>query len=200
MPQSTGWTAPWTKGPTPDMVKNKKNQPAPISTEIAGLDNILAGGLQPGRLYLVEGEPGSGKTTLALQFVAEGARRGEAVVYITLAESEAELRSVADSHGWAMEGIHIHEVIGDEKLLDAEPAVHHVSSDPKSRWVKPSGKLMNVVIRERRPTRVGRSISLSEVQLLAEKPLALSPAGARAEAVFWSARPAPHCFSTTGPP
>ena len=79
--------------------------PSVSATGIEGLDDILAGGLTPHRLYLVEGVPGSGKTTLALQFLIEGVRRGERVLYITLSETEAELRSVAASHGWDLKGI-----------------------------------------------------------------------------------------------
>jgi hypothetical protein len=66
-----------------------------VSTGIPGLDNVLCGGLDSYRLYLVEGEPGTGKTTLALQFLLEGARRGESVLYVTLSESDRELRLVA---------------------------------------------------------------------------------------------------------
>jgi circadian clock protein KaiC len=66
-----------------------------VSTGIAGLDNVLCGGLDPDRLYLIEGEPGTGKTTLALQFLLEGARHGERGLYVTLSESERELRLVA---------------------------------------------------------------------------------------------------------
>jgi len=77
----------------------------PDSTGIAGLDEILCGGLTPDRVYLVEGVPGSGKTTLALQFLLEGVRRGERVLYVTLSETESELQGIAQSHGWSLEGI-----------------------------------------------------------------------------------------------
>lgn len=75
-----------------------------ISTGIPGLDNILGGGLTKDRLYLLEGDPGAGKATIALQFLIEGARCGEPVLYITLAENEVELRSVAESHRFSMDG------------------------------------------------------------------------------------------------
>jgi len=79
-------------------------------TEISGLDDILRGGLTRRRLYLVEGAPGSGKTTLALQFLRSAANRGEPVLYVTLSETEEELRAVALSHGWDLEGVTIHEL------------------------------------------------------------------------------------------
>src|SRR5687768_12241370 len=91
-----------------------------ISTGIPGLDNILGGGLTKERLYLVEGDPGSGKTTMALQFLIEGAKQGEAVLYITLAENDVELRSVAESHGFSMDGVTVHEVIPEESILDPD--------------------------------------------------------------------------------
>ena len=69
---------------------------------IVGLDDILLGGLRRNRLFLIEGSPGAGKTTLALQFVLEGARVGEKGLYITLSETEAELREVVTSHGWSL--------------------------------------------------------------------------------------------------
>ena len=73
-------------------------------TGIHGLDNILGGGLTPYRFYLVEGTPGTGKTTLALQFLIEGARLGQPALYITLSETADELRGVAKSHGWTSRG------------------------------------------------------------------------------------------------
>src|SRR4051812_19335727 len=74
-------------------------------TGIAGLDSILCGGLAANRMYLVDGTPGVGKTTLAMQFLLEGARNGERCLYVTLSETRGELEDVAESHGWSLEGI-----------------------------------------------------------------------------------------------
>jgi len=102
--------------------------PDRISTGVAGLDNIVAGGLEPGRVYLVEGTPGTGKTTLSLQFLMAGRDAGETVLYITLSESEQELRTVAASHGWDLHGIEIFELISEAGLdPDQEQTVLHPS-------------------------------------------------------------------------
>ncbi|HEU4592380.1 MAG TPA: ATPase domain-containing protein, partial [Steroidobacteraceae bacterium] len=93
---------------------------APISTGIEGLDDILYGGLPPHRMYLCEGVPGSGKTTLGLQFLAAGAALGEAVLYVTLSESSEELRDIAASHGWTLEGITLRELIPSERSLEPD--------------------------------------------------------------------------------
>ena len=78
--------------------------PSLVTTGIAGFDHILAGGFTPRRLYLIEGNPGSGKTTLAMQFMLDGVRHGERCLYVTLSETAAELRAAAASHGWALDG------------------------------------------------------------------------------------------------
>ncbi len=81
-----------------------------VSSGIAGLDQIIAGGFPAERVYLIEGDPGSGKTTLALQFLLEGLQRGEQVLYVTLSETATELNVVAASHGWDISGMAIHEL------------------------------------------------------------------------------------------
>src|SRR5256885_11096737 len=86
---------------------------------ISGLDDVLVGGLARNRLFLMEGKPGTGKTTLALQYLLEGLRCGEKCLYITLSETEEELREAATSHGWTLgEGIDIFELAPPETLLD----------------------------------------------------------------------------------
>jgi KaiC/GvpD/RAD55 family RecA-like ATPase len=78
------------------------DEPETISTGSSGLDDILGGGFDADRVYLIEGRPGTGKTTLALQFLLEGVRRGEPSLYVTLSESEGELRSVVTRHGFSL--------------------------------------------------------------------------------------------------
>src|SRR5688572_6553469 len=91
-----------------------------VSTGIAGLDDVLRGGLPANRLNLVEGTPGAGKTTLALQFLLDGARRGETVLYVTLSETAHELRVVAESHGWNLDGVMLSELAPHEDSLRPE--------------------------------------------------------------------------------
>ncbi|QHE87117.1 ATPase domain-containing protein [Hydrogenophaga sp. BPS33] len=137
---------------------------APLGTGVAGLDDILGGGLTPGRLYLVEGTPGSGKTTIAMQFLMEGVRQGEPVLYITLSETADELEGVAHSHGWHLDGIEIREML---------PAADALSPDEQYTVFHPSEvELGETTVRiladvERiNPTRVVFD-SLSELRLLA---------------------------------
>src|SRR5436853_5568132 len=91
-----------------------------ISTGSEGLDDILGGGFDPDRLYLYEGRPGTGKTTIALQFLLEGVRQGERVLYITLSETQKELRLVARRHGWSLSGVDVFELVPPETTLDPE--------------------------------------------------------------------------------
>jgi len=89
-----------------------------LATGIDGLDDILAGGYAPAHVHLIEGQPGTGKTTLAMQFLREGAARGERCLYITLSETRAELIASAASHNWSLDGIDIYELIPPELSLD----------------------------------------------------------------------------------
>ncbi|GJD75616.1 ATPase domain-containing protein [Methylobacterium goesingense] len=93
---------------------------APIPTGVVGLDEILHGGYAAQRAHLIEGRPGSGKTTLGLQFLLDGVRRGERGLYITLSESRRELHSVAERHGWSLDGLEIYELVPPELSLDSE--------------------------------------------------------------------------------
>jgi circadian clock protein KaiC len=139
-----------------------------LSTGVPGLDDVLNGGLTSDRLYLVEGEPGTGKTTLALQFLKEGLRRGDSTLYITLAETAVELRSVAQSHGWSMDGIHIEEIVPDEKALD--PDQQYTIFHPSEIELGTTTQRILAAVDTHKPRRVVLD-SLSELQLLAESPL-----------------------------
>lgn len=134
------------------------------STGVPGLDNVLLGGLTPDRLYLFEGMPGSGKTTLAFQFLLEGARRGERVAYVTLSESQDEIQGVAQSHGWPLEGIKILELSPREESLAAEEqyTVLHPSEVELSDTTRPILDLVG----QYKPLRIVID-SLSELRLLA---------------------------------
>ncbi|MET0267587.1 MAG: ATPase domain-containing protein [Duganella sp.] len=139
-----------------------------LSTGVPGLDVVMRGGLTSDRLYLVEGEPGTGKTTLALQFLNEGVRRGERVLYITLAETAVELRSVAQSHGWDMAGVTVEEIIPGEHALD--PDQQYTIFHPSEIELGNTTQRLLAAIEQWRPRRVVLD-SLSELQLLAESPL-----------------------------
>jgi predicted ATP-dependent serine protease len=99
--------------------KNNSPTSSRVKTGVSGLDDILGGGLPARRLYLIQGQPGSGKTTLALQFLLEGARVGEKVLYISLSETREEVEEVARSHGWSLDNVEIVELSAIEKQLSA---------------------------------------------------------------------------------
>src|ERR1700712_4935601 len=102
------------------MPENAMRQQPPLqersATGVAGLDDILGGGLPSKHLYLVEGTPGAGKTTLGLQFLLEGRARGERGLYVTLSETAVELHTVAASHGWNLDGIDVFELVDTDGL------------------------------------------------------------------------------------
>ncbi|GGF82094.1 circadian clock protein KaiC [Azorhizobium oxalatiphilum] len=139
-----------------------------LSTGITGLDRILRGGLPANRLYLVEGTPGSGKTTLSLQFLLEGARAGEPVLYVTLSETSEELRAVAASHGWELAGITLFELASADAVLGVgrDQSILH-------SWEMELGNTIQLIkdeVQRLKPRRVVFD-SLSEMRLLAQDPL-----------------------------
>jgi circadian clock protein KaiC len=137
-------------------------------TGIHGLDDILGGGFARQRLFLVEGVPGSGKTTLALQFLREGVRAGETVLYITLSETAEELGSVAAAHGWTLDGMEVRELSPSEAEL--EPGEQNTMFHPSEvELVAITRRVLDDVDRLQ-PARVVLD-SLSELRLLAGSPL-----------------------------
>ncbi|UFX44517.1 AAA family ATPase [Bradyrhizobium sp. 41S5] len=137
-------------------------------TGIWGLDDILSGGFSRGHVFLIEGAPGTGKTTMALQFLREGMRAGEKCLYITLSETERELRGGAASHGWSLDGIDIFELLPPESLLDSEQQQSLLYSSDLE--LGETTKQIFEVVERARPSRVVLD-SLSEIRLLAQSSL-----------------------------
>lgn len=140
----------------------------PVATGIQGLDHILGGGFTPNRIYLIEGDPGSGKTTLALQFLLEGRRAGEGGLYVSLSETKEELAGVAQSHGWNLDDIHTYELLPSDESLhpDAQARLFH----PSDVELGDTTRAILSEVERRQPTRVVFD-SLSEMRLLAQHPL-----------------------------
>jgi circadian clock protein KaiC len=145
-----------------------EDTPPLVSTGIPGLDDVLAGGFTPNRLYLVEGNPGSGKTTLALQCLREGLRLGEKGLYVTLSETKAELAAVARSHGWSLDGIDVLELVAPESEL--EPDNQTAMFQPSEVELSVTTKAILAEVDRAKPRRVVID-SLSEMRLLAQSPL-----------------------------
>ena len=150
------------------MPNESPSHPSPVSTGIEGLDDVLRGGFPANRLYLIEGDPGTGKTTLALQFLLEGACLGEPGLYVTLSESSDELRAVARSHGWSLDQVQLHELA---------PTTESARPDDDYTILHPSevelGETTGAVFRQVERTNPARVVfdSLSEIRLLAREPL-----------------------------
>jgi circadian clock protein KaiC len=139
-----------------------------LTTGISGLDDVLNGGLDAGRLYLVDGHPGTGKTTLALQFLLAGVARGETGLYVTLSESASELQVVAQRHGWSLEGVSLFELVPPEATLDPDRELTLLH--PAEMELSETTKLIFDRVSSLNPTRVIFD-SLSEMRLLAQNAL-----------------------------
>ena len=142
-------------------------QPLDASTGVPGLDELLGGGLSTEHMYLLEGMPGTGKTTLAMRFLLCGRDRGETTLYVTLSESVDELNVIARSHGWNLEGVDLFQLSPTEGLKPEDQyTLYHPAEVELGETVKAVLEKMDQL----RPTRVVFD-SLSELKLLARDPL-----------------------------
>ncbi|HEY4089473.1 MAG TPA: ATPase domain-containing protein [Bryobacteraceae bacterium] len=134
-------------------------------TGVDGLDKILRGGLPRNRLYVVEGSPGSGKTTLALQFLLEGVRNGETVLYVTLSETAEELYEVARSHNWSLDGLHLLELdsLAEKMVEESDYTVYH----PADVELAETTRRIREEVERIQPTRVALD-SVSELKILSQ--------------------------------
>lgn len=149
-----------------------KSLPEPIpafaATGVEGMDDVLQGGLARDRVFLLEGNPGTGKTTIALQFLMEGRRGGERGLYITLSESVDELRASAKSHGWSLEGLELFELLPPESLLDEDQQQSLLYSSDLE--LGETTKRIFEAFENAQPNRLVLD-SLSEIRLLAQSSL-----------------------------
>ncbi|HYC32330.1 MAG TPA: ATPase domain-containing protein [Gemmatimonadales bacterium] len=158
----------------PDQPRSPSTAPkgagALLSIGVPGLDFVLGGGLPEHRVYLIEGTPGTGKTTLALQFLLEGAARGETTLYITLAETRQELEAVAGSHGWKLDDVEIVELAPPDEILN--PESRYTVFHPSDVELNQTARSVYDAVERLRPSRVVLD-SLSEMRILSQEPLRL---------------------------
>ena len=139
-----------------------------VATGVPGLDEVLAGGLTANRIYLLDGNPGAGKPTLAMQFLLSGAARGESVLYVTLSETEDELRSSAAAHGWDLHGVTIREYIPTDAALRQESELTMFAASEVEL-----GETLAHILKDIGAVRPRRVVidALSELRLLSETAL-----------------------------
>jgi len=136
-----------------------------VPTGVPGLDPVLAGGYAENRVHLIEGQPGSGKTSMALQFLMDGARHGELGLYVTLSETTAELCAVAASHGWTFDGIEIFEMVPPELALD--PNAHQTVLYSSELELGETVRMVMAEVARVKPKRLVFD-SLSEIRLMSQ--------------------------------
>ncbi|HXD19837.1 MAG TPA: ATPase domain-containing protein [Vicinamibacterales bacterium] len=137
------------------------------STGVSGLDELLRGGLTAQRMYLIEGAPGTGKTTLALQFLLTGRDRGERTLYVTLSETGHEMKAIAASHGWHLDGVELFQLAQSEGI---KPEDQYTLYHPAEVELGETIKAILDTVERVQPMRVVVD-SLSELKLLARDPL-----------------------------
>jgi circadian clock protein KaiC len=151
-----------------EMSAGEEPASARCDTGTSGLNHILGGGFPPNALYLIQGDPGVGKTTLALQFLMAGARGGESCLYISFSETSAELFVVARSHGWSLDGIGILELSNFAQQLTAE--AESTLFDPADMELHDVTKIIFAEVERIKPTRAVFD-SVSELRLLSQRAL-----------------------------
>lgn len=154
--------------PSAGLPEHDTDDPPRLSTGNRGLDDILGGGFDANRLYLYEGRPGTGKTTLAMQFLMQGAKLGERTLYVSLSETFRELKVVARRHGWSLDGIDVFELISSDATLD--PTRELTILHPAEMELSETTNLVFERVKTTKPTRVVFD-SLSEMRLLSQSPL-----------------------------
>src|SRR4051794_553649 len=148
--------------------EQRREQDERVPTGIVGLDDVLHGGFPRGHFFLVEGEPGTGKTTIGLQFLMDGASKGEKTLYVTLSESQQEIEKVARSHGWSLKGVTIFEYTPSEDSLRSED--QYSAFHPSEVEFQDTTQSILQEVERVQPSRVVFD-SLSEIRLLARDPL-----------------------------
>ena len=140
----------------------KRKMPSIVSTGIEGLNEVLRGGLPASNLYMLQGAPGSGKTTAALQFLRAGVEAGESCIYVTLSQSAAELEAIALSHGWTLDGIRIEELSTSGAVNEADDQSIFLTADLR---LDETRKAIEAAIEEHKPRRLVYD-SLLEIRLI----------------------------------
>lgn len=140
----------------------KQKTPAVVSTGITGLNEILRGGLPASNLYMLQGAPGSGKTTAALQFLRAGVEAGESCIYVTLSQTKAELEAIAVSHGWTLDGIRVEELATSGTVNEADDQSIFLTADLR---LDETRKAIEAAIEEHKPRRLVYD-SLLEIRLI----------------------------------